>query len=74
MVDVQLDVLRPFFRKIFLGVDRLDGTFIDAETAVDAGVGIDEQLNTLVDSMTGGGNPQQVVESLSNSITSVLKN
>ena len=44
MADVQLDVLRPLFGEIFLGVDRLDRTFIHTEPTVDAGVCIDEEL------------------------------
>ncbi len=44
IIDVDLDVLGPFFREVFFRVDGLDGAFVDAEAAVDAGVWIDVEL------------------------------
>ncbi len=46
VIDIDLDVLRPFFGQVFLGEDRLHRALIDAQAAVDAGVGVDVQLVT----------------------------
>ena len=40
---VFLDEAGPFGGEVFLGEDGGDGTFVDAEAAIDAGVGIDEE-------------------------------
>ncbi len=44
VVDVDLDVLRPFFGQVFLREDCLHRALIDAQAAVDAGVGVDVEL------------------------------
>ena len=49
VVDVDLDVLHPFVREVLFGVDRLDGTLVDTQSTIDAGVGIDEQLRVLLE-------------------------
>ncbi len=56
VVDVDLDVFVPGLREVFLGVDGLDGALIDAEAAVDAGIGVDVELIVLfeVGLVTGG--------------------
>ena len=43
-VRVNLDVLGPLRRKVFLRIDGMDRAFIDAQSAIDAGVRINEQL------------------------------
>ncbi|MFM1868147.1 MAG: hypothetical protein RL591_1555 [Planctomycetota bacterium] len=43
-VSVDLDVLAPLGGHIVLREDRLHGAFVDAETAIDAGVRVDVQL------------------------------
>jgi hypothetical protein len=43
-VSVDLDVLAPFGGDIVLRKDRLHGAFVDAKTAVNAGVWVDVQL------------------------------
>lgn len=46
-ICVDLDVLGPFGGQVILGEDRLDGTLIDTESAVDACVGVDVELCAL---------------------------
>tara|TARA_B100000941_G_C28460876_1_gene530669 strand:- start:798 stop:1094 length:297 start_codon:yes stop_codon:yes gene_type:complete len=41
VISVLGDVVGPFFGQIFFREDGLDRTLIDAQTAVNAGVGID---------------------------------
>jgi hypothetical protein len=44
VVQVDLDVLVPLRRHVFLLEDGLDGALVDAEGAVDSGVGVDVEL------------------------------
>jgi len=44
VIQIELDEAVPFSGEVFLREDRLDGAFVDAEAAVDAGVGIDVEL------------------------------
>ena len=44
MVQVDLDVLFPLSREVFLGEDGLDWAFVDAEATVDAGARVDVEL------------------------------
>ena len=44
-----MDVLGPLRRKVFLRIDGMDRAFIDAQSAVDAGVWVDEELACLTE-------------------------
>jgi len=53
---VDFDVFVPFFGEVFFGEDGLNGAFVDAEAAVDAGFGIDvEHLEVGVFFVVFGG-------------------
>lgn len=44
VVQVDLDVLFPLSREVFLGEDGFDWAFVDAEATVDAGARVDVEL------------------------------